>query len=332
MRRAPSLAVLLLAVVATPGTAATLRMTATTFGLPLTVETVSSAAAEVAMRDAVTATREMETLVDPVQGALADLNAAAGTGPKVVPAPLFALLRRALDFCVWSEGSYGPLAGRLHELWGLRDPVAAVPRADALQLATAATGCGGLQLDAAAGTAALAARARLDLWGFARGAAVDAAIERLASHGVADASVTLGPVQRAVGPGPGGTGWPVTVAVPDELYGLTRRLDLRDRAFAIAGAGSDAFRAGGVDFPPWLDHRQGQPGEGVVAAAAVTERAVDAEGLAATGFVTGNRRGAALMAQLRPTPSAIWLLGQGTGTPLVTDYRWGSLPRRPVPQ
>ena len=43
-----------------------------------------------------------------------------------------------------------------------------------------------------------------------------------------------------------------------------------------------------------------------------------------------NRRGAILMSQLRPTPSAVWLLGQGTGTPLVTDYRWGSLPRRPV--
>lgn len=332
MHRLLSLAPLLLAAAAVPATAATLRMTATAFGQSLVIEAAGAADPAPAMREAVTAARGLEALTDLRQGPLAELNAKAGAGAQRVPPELLALLRRTLEFCVWSEGTWGPLGGRLHELWGLRQAAAVVPRADAVRSAAAAAGCGGLRLDTAAGTATLAAEASLDLWGFARGAAVDAAVDRLAAAGVGNASVTLGPVQRAVGPGPRGDGWPVQVEVPAELAGLTRRLDLRDRAFALAAAGREDMWAGGVAFAPWLDHRRGQPGEGVVAAVAVTERALDAEGLAATGFVTGNRRGVVLMSQLRPTPSALWLLGQGTGTPLVTDYRWGSLPRRATPR
>jgi thiamine biosynthesis lipoprotein ApbE len=241
---------------------------------------------------------------------------------------LLAVLQRAAEFCRWSEGRWGPLGGRLHDLWGLRRAAAVEPPRRLTEEAAANTSCDRLQLDAAAGTATLAAGARLDLWGFARGAAVDAAMARLAADGAADASVTLGPVQRASGTGPAGDGWPLAVAVPEAIAHLTRRLALRDLAFALASPSAGALRAGDSTRPPYLDHRLGRPGSGVLAVAAVTTQALDAEALAATGFVTGNRRGAVLLGQLRPSPSALWLLGEGGGTPLVTDYRWGALPRR----
>jgi thiamine biosynthesis lipoprotein len=324
----PRLALLALLLLPAAGETATVTASATVLGQPLTVEIAAGAGADDAVRAGVAAAQEIAGVADPTRGPLGALNRAAGAGLQPVPADLLGLLQRALEFCRWSEGTYGPLGGHLHELWGLRVPVATEPSTLDLQTAAGLARCDSLQLDATARTAALSAGARLDLWGFAYGAAVDAAVERLVAKGVTAGSVTLGPVQRAFGSAPGGTGWPLRVVVPDGIANLTRRLELHDRAFALAGSGAGSFTAGGESRLPWLDHRTGRPGSGILATTVVSERAIDAEALAVTVFVTGNRRGAALLGQLRPSPAALWLLGgEGGGSGLVTDYRWGILPR-----
>jgi thiamine biosynthesis lipoprotein ApbE len=135
-------------------------------------------------------------------------------------------------------------------------------------------------------------------------------------------------VQRAVGGGPGGRGWPLRVPVPPALEAFTADLMLQGQALAVASTADGAMRAGGETYPPYLDQRRGRPATGVFATVAITELALDAQGLAVTLFATGNRRGSHLLGQLRPSPSALWVLGDGTGEPLVSDYRWGWRKRR----
>ncbi|MEO1365949.1 MAG: hypothetical protein AAFX50_02145, partial [Acidobacteriota bacterium] len=65
----------------------------------------------------------------------------------------------------------------------------------------------------------------------------------------------------------------------------------------------------------------------VVAVTAVSELGVDAEALASTLFVVGYNQGQLLLGQLSPRPSVLWLLGQNSGTPLESRYRWSSLSR-----
>ena len=66
----------------------------------------------------------------------------------------------------------------------------------------------------------------------------------------------------------------------------------------------------------------------MLAAVAVTELAVDAQGLAATMLILGPREGQLRMGTLRPRPSLLWFLGSGEGRPLLVDYRWSDVNRR----
>jgi thiamine biosynthesis lipoprotein ApbE len=197
-----------------------------------------------------------------------------------------------------------------------------------LAAAVAAARCGGLQLDAATRRVALPAAARLDLRHFELGFAVDRAAEVLREHGASTFFLRLGAVRRGVGPGPQGRGWRVLLPV---FRGFRRSMGeffLRDQALAIARADDGFLAAGGSGYPPYINLTTGDPRTGVQAVLAVTELALDAQGLAASLFILESQRGQYRLGQLKPRPSVRWLLGSGTGPPLITDYNWTALELR----
>jgi len=268
-------------------------------GLP--PEAVQKAQAEIA---------EVEKLTT---DGIAALNAAAGKGPQPVDPRLFAALSRAHDFCVWSEGAQGPLGRDLYALWtDLAEP----PSPDLVEKAVSAAACDRLTLDSQKGTAALAEGSGLDIRSFAEGLAVDRAVEVLNKEGAANAFVRIGTVQRGLGPGPGGKGWPVHLFQAPGQEEPPDRIYLRDRALAIA---SQALS---------VNQRTGRPAQGVLATATVTDLAIDAQGLASALFITGPREGQLRLGSLRPRPSVRWFLGGGEGTPLLVDYRWSEVARQ----
>jgi thiamine biosynthesis lipoprotein len=255
---------------------------------------------------------------------IATLNARAGSGPQPVSAELLELLVKAQDFCVWSRGAHGPLGGRLRELWGFYQPVEGPPSPAAVGAAVASAACGHLRFDRPARSIELDAASRLDPSDFAVGWAVDRAVEVLREHGAGNGLVEVGAVRRGFGPGPDGRGWKVLLPIFPGSNKPLGEVWLRDQALAVAQLEDRRLTvAGGEELAAYLDLRRGEPTEGVVAVIAVTELAVDAQGLATTLFATGNREGQFLLGQLRPSPSVRWLLGDGDGIPLITDYNWG---------
>jgi thiamine biosynthesis lipoprotein len=271
-------------------------------GLP--PEAVQKAMAEIA---------EVEKLTS---DGIAALNAAAGKGPQPVDPRLFAALSRAHDFCVWSEGAQGPLGRDLYRLWTPQTLPADPPEPDQVEKAAGAAACDRLTLDPQKGTAALSEGSGLDLRSFAEGLAVDRAVEVLKKEGAANAFVRIGTVQRGLGPGPGGKGWPAALFQAPGQEEPPDRIYLRDRSLAIA---SQAL---------FVNQRTGQPARGVLAAATVTDLAIDAQGLASAVFITGPREGQLRLGSLQPRPSVRWFLGNGEGTPLLVDYRWSEVARQ----
>lgn len=262
---------------------------------------------------------------------IARLNAAARGQAVALDPRILALLSRSRDFCIWSRGAHGPLGGRLYRLWGLHDDSGSargLPRGTALSEAVASAQCNRLALDASAGTATLAAGSSVDLWGFAQGYAVDRALAVLSDRGCDNAWVEVGWVRRGIGGGPDGYGWRLTLPV---VEGYTQPLDevwIRDRAVALTRADEEPLVIGGDLYPPFLDQNSGQPAEGVQAVIASSELAVDAQGLATAMMILGNRRGQSLLGGLRPLPSVLWMLGDGTGSPLLAAYQWSKLKTR----
>lgn len=286
---------------------------------------------EEAARAALAEILRVESQLDPAapadEGAVARLNAAAGDGPQAVDGELLRVLARALEFCIWSEGAVGPLGGPIYRLWGLRDDVEALPTPQRLNRAVDAATCDHLPIDGE-GRVSLAAGAQVDLWPFATGWAVDRAVAALREHGATNAFVRVAGVRRGLGPGPGGNGWRVLLPV---FTGFRRPLGevwLQDDALAIAHFEDRFLRIGGEFYPPYIDHRSGRPTTGVVAVVVVTDLGLDARALASALFATGSREGRFLAGKIRPVPSVRWLLGTGSGRPLVTDYNWSKLATR----
>lgn len=311
------------------------RATATVFDDALTIEVrdAPQTRADAALRAAFTEIQEIEALVDPdgdpaAGGNLAALNAADGAAPLPVDHRLADLLQRALTFCVWSDRAHGPLGGRLYALWGLRRNAPGRPGGERLGEAARSAACDRLTVDAEAATARLAPGSTADLWGFARGYAVDRAVELLQSQDVDNGLVQLGKVYRAFGRGEDGRGWPVLLPV---FPGLDRPLDrvwLRDEALAVSSSVHRPILLGGDRHAPWLDQRSGRPAEGVVGVVTVTELAVDAEALAASLLIMGNREGLLRLGSLRPDPAVLWLLGGGQGTPVMSQHNWSGITLR----
>ena len=294
------------------------------FGRPVEIEVrgLSEEATREAVQKALAGIAEVERLADAGPAAL---NAAAGKGPQSVEPRLLALLTRAWSFCSWSEGAHGPLGKSLYALWGLRSPVAETPDSEPVQQAAGAAACDRLTLDEKKGTAALAAGSALDLVGFAEGAAVDRAVDVLRERKVENAFVRVGAVQRGIGPGPAGKGWPVTLPLVPGLEGPADQVYLRDQSLAVAAQSDHPLQGVASSY---LNQRTGLPAPGVITAVAVTELALDAQGLATTMLIVGPREGGLRMGTLRPRPSLLWFLGSGEGTPLIVNYRWVEVPRR----
>lgn len=302
------------------------RLAAPAFGREAEIEVrgMPRHAARAAIEAALGEVARIERDVERLSGAL---NEAAGRGPQPVEPRLMTLLIRAKEFCVWSEGLYGPLGRRLYELWGIR-PATALAEPPAMNLLDAAAqgaACDRLKLSASAGTAEVAEGSRLELGGFAEGYAVDRAIDILRERGAANAFAQIGRVQRAIGGGPDGRGWRILIPPFPGSQEPAARLFLRDKALAFTTTEDAPLKLQERTFLPYLSHRTGLPTAGIVGTVTVTDHALDAQALAITMAIAGPREGQLRLGSLRPNPSVLWFLGSGSGAPLQVDHRWGEV-------
>jgi thiamine biosynthesis lipoprotein len=309
--------------VAPEGEVEAVRLSGRALGQEVTIEVLNLPAAtgEAAVRAGLARLREVGALLD---AATERLNADAGTERAVALEPAAAeILARALEFCAWSKGAHGPLGGSLAAHWRAAAGNPSPPPVPAALAESAA--CERLELAPDGATARIAPGSRVDLSGFAAGFAVDRAAEALREAGAANARVQVGRIVRAFGPGPpeaDGQGWPVILPV---FEGYERPLDevfLDDAALALV------WRA---DWPPGtprhLDQRTGAPPGAVWATVAVTELAVDAQAVAVSALVLGAREGRFRIANLKPRPAVLWLLGRGSGRALRAELHWSALER-----
>ncbi len=321
-------------ILATGGaTAEPIRLSAEAFGTQAEVEIrdLPRDAAIAAARDALREIFEISGLADPLgklPGSFGALNAAAGSEPLLLDPRAADLVRSGLRYCLWTNGAHGPLGGQLYRLWG--DAVA-MPEPSVLRDAVISASCN--QISLTPGEAGIlgqvAVGSRVAAVGMARGFALDRAVDILQSAGVSNAWLEIGSVYRAMGGGPEGQGWLVSLPPAPGTQKPSDQVWLRDQALAIAALEPAAGEGGAGSGPAlrFIDQRTGVPARGVVMVATVTELALDAEALAVTLFVNGLREGHMRLGGLKPKPSVFWLLGQGKSEPLESTYRWSELER-----
>lgn len=212
-----------------------------------------SALDEVERVEALLSIYRPESELSRLNHALADpRTAAAGVTVSAELWPFLVLCRSA-----WQEsgGAFDPGTGELSAVWGFRDRRPRHPSNAEIERALARGGLGRLRLEAGARrVSADAPGVVLNPGAVGKGWALDRAIDALRAAGVSNALLSAGGSSiRAIGGGPDGDGWPVSVPAPS----APRVLRLRDAALGTTGGLEQFFEHDGRRYAHVIDPRRG---------------------------------------------------------------------------
>ncbi|NGP52748.1 FAD:protein FMN transferase [Thioalkalivibrio sp. XN8] len=230
--------------------------------------------------EAEAAAREVETLFHALHrewqpygdGALGQLNHALGTVPGTVPTDLATLIAEAERLAEATGGLFDPRLGALVKLWGFGSDEtmpAAPPPPEAI-------------------AAWLATRpVEYDLGGFAKGVAVDRAIELLQARGIEHAIVNAGGDLRAIGR-KGERRWRIGIRAPRDAGKVMAALEAGDdESVFTSGDYERWFEFEGRRYHHILDPRTGYPTEGLASVTVLHTDAALADAAATALAVAG---------------------------------------------
>ncbi|MFD1950501.1 FAD:protein FMN transferase [Sphingomonas arantia] len=219
---------------------------------------------------------------------LSEFNQAPAGYQLSLPPDFARVVATALTIAEASDGAYDPTIGRLVDLWGYGPP-GPMPTPDAQHVATVHDAAGWQKLQFEPGTRRIRQPGglALDLSGIAKGDAVDAVAELLATQGILDCLVEIGGELTGRGIRPDGDPWWVDLETPPGTTIAPLRLALHDLAVATSG---NAIRGDHT-----LDPRTGHPVKnGVVSATVIHPRAGNADAWATALTVMGGKAGMTL--------------------------------------
>lgn len=288
----------------------------------------NEAAARTALREAERIFRDAHARFTRFETAseLSALNASSGR-PFAASPNLFEVVEQALRFSRLTGGLFNPAIIGALEAAGYDRSFEALPRplaasvgaqvASTVQLRTNGLGrTSGLvddhplvALDAERCRITLAAGARLDLGGIAKGWTVQRAAEHLSGYG--PCLVDAGGDMLTIGAPPGESGWSIGVADPFEPQRDVTQLRVHDAAIATSGTNRRRWLRGGALQHHLIDPRTGLPSDSdVISVTIIAPTAVEAEVHAKATLLLGASEGLAYV-EARPSLSALCVTRDG---------------------
>lgn len=205
-------------------------------------------------------------------------------GPSVIP-----LIRRGSELAELSGNRFNPAIGQLIKLWGFASdelPKGPPPSAAAIQeLLDQKPGMQDLILDGVQLKTTNPA-VRLDFGGFAKGYAVDLAIEHLKELGITNAIVNAGGDLRAIGKH-GERAWRVGIRNPSGEGVLASVDTLVDESIFTSGDYERYYEYQGKRYHHIIDPHSGYPARGVTSVTVFDTQADRADAAATALFVAG---------------------------------------------
>lgn len=226
-------------------------------------------------------------------GALTALNAGLARGERVATEPsIIDLIRGSTATYRSSQGLFDPAIGALVGLWGFHDdemPVGALPaRASVERLLQRQPTMNDLIVDGAEVSSRNNA-VQLDFGGYAKGVALDWALDMLAEAGCGDAIVNLGGNLAAMGQR-GERLWRIGVRHP-QGDGVIAAVDVVGREAVVTSGSYERYREqDGVRYPHIIDPRTGYPAQQAASSTVIHRDAALADAAATALIVAGPKR------------------------------------------
>jgi len=223
-------------------------------------------------------------------GPLVDINKAiaAGKPAKVIPS-LIPIIKQSTILSSQSEGLFDPAIGGLLNLWGFQsDGRPNGPPPDKAAIAAwvdAAPRMDDITLNGDILTSSNP-RVQLDFGAFAKGYAVDIAIQRLREFGINNAIINAGGDLRAIG-SKDGKPWRVGIRHP-QGKGVLAALDVSGDESVFTSGNYERYREyEGVHYAHILDPRTGMPVDGVTSVTVIHDNGAVADAAATALVVAG---------------------------------------------
>jgi thiamine biosynthesis lipoprotein len=223
-------------------------------------------------------------------GALSNINEQLATLQVSTPDPdILPLLQEAHRLSKLSRGLFNPVIGQLVAQWGFHDnplPIGTLPDSDAIAaLVAQAPTVEDISLTATR----LASRnpaVRYDLGAFAKGYAIDRAIEQLREFGIENAIVNAGGDLRAIGQH-GDRPWRIGIRQPRKSGILASIESDGDTSVFTSGDYERFFEVDGKRYHHIIDPRSGYPADRTISVTVVHDNAATADAAATALFVAG---------------------------------------------
>lgn len=229
------------------------------------------------------------SIYDP-QSKLSRVNQLAGTFPCKVSRELFDLFTLAVSYNLSSGGVFDVTAGRLSELWQQSAACGMVPSKQEIDSARESTGPAMLSLDAGRLTVSFShPDVAIDLGGFAKGYAVDRAVEILRARGISRALVSLGSSSIASFSPNQDDGHEIAMRDPLDADRLIAAFKLMNRSLSTSGGAERGVMENGRLVQAVIDPRTASPCQNALSATVITDSATRAEVMSKMLLILGCR-------------------------------------------
>jgi thiamine biosynthesis lipoprotein len=223
-------------------------------------------------------------------GALSDINEQLATRQVATPDPdMLPLLQEAHRLSKLSRGLFNPVIGQLISQWGFHDnplPIGTLPESDTIAALVAQAPS--VEEISITDTQLISRNpaVRYDLGAFAKGYALDRAIERLREFGIENAIVNAGGDLRAIGKH-GDRPWRIGIRQPRNS-GILASIEIDgDISVFTSGDYERFFEVDGKRYHHILDPRSGYPADRTISVTVVHDNAATADAAATALFVAG---------------------------------------------
>lgn len=223
-------------------------------------------------------------------GALSSTNEQLATMKSFTPDPtVLPLLQEAARLSQLSNGLFNPAIGKLIALWGFHDnalPVGTLPDATAITtLVKQAPGTNDVTISDSQLLSHNPA-VRLDLGAFAKGYAIDRAIERLHELDIQNAIINAGGDLRAIGKH-GDRPWRIGIRHPRQS-GILASIEIDgDTSVFTSGDYERFFEVDGKRYHHIIDPRSGYPADKTISVTVIHDNAATADAASTALFVAG---------------------------------------------
>jgi thiamine biosynthesis lipoprotein len=268
----------------------------------ITVQHKNPAAARKIIQEALLEGERIENLLSVYKKAseVSIINLKAGVEEVKVSEDCLYVIEEALSYSKLSNGAFDITVGPLIELWGFNSEEKKVPYKTEIKKTLPLVNYKNVRINREKSTVKLKKRGmKIDLGGIAKGYAVDRMAAILKNGGIKRAIVNAGGDVYALGNPARKSGWEIGIRNPRNHESIVDVIRLSNKAAATSGDYEKFFTKGGRRYSHIIDPRIGAPASsGVMSITVIAPSALEADALATTLFVLGEKAGKELIGQL----------------------------------